>query len=161
MRILLKLSAFAAFAGMSRVVLAQQVYSYNVSWGVQSLPFSPWLSMIIGLMLLFATYAFIRRSAGQGLFMLATATLVGTLALYTDDMAYAPISLYAITTPNGSNTFSCGSSYAGYQNNTGSPVNLTVTPLNGGPTSTNSGFCFTGAQLSPNGGYCIMPCVPG
>jgi hypothetical protein len=159
MRALVKLSAFAVLASMSHTILAQSVYGYNVAWGILSVPISPWMIAVISLMLLFATYAFLRRHAGQGLFMLATATLVGTLMLYTDKSTYAPpLPLYPITTTSGSNFFSCSSvTNSGYINTTANTITLTVTPVGGTP-STSAPNCSTGTQLSP-GGSCSLPCV--
>jgi hypothetical protein len=171
MRALMQLSGFAVLAGMCRAVLAQSVFGYNVSWGVKSVPISPWMSAAIGLLLLIATYAFIRRRAGQGLFMLATATLVGALSLHADDMANAaPVSLHSITTSSGSEFYNCFSppSYFGYQNDTGKPLRLTLALVGGAPASLPLGgasspstglICHPGDQELSPGGYCLMPCA--
>ncbi len=172
MRTSIILSVFTALAGISRVVLAQPVSGYNVTWGMLSVPISPWISVAIGLLLLLATYAFIRRHAGQGLFMLATATLVAALSLHTAETANAvPTPFYLITTPSGSDFYNCLSppSYIGYENDTGNPLKLTLTAVGGAPFSTPLGTaspqagpsCHAGDQQLPAGGSCYMPCGAG
>ena len=170
MRLLMKLSAFTVSTGMSGVALAQSTFGYNVNWGVQSVPISPWVSAVIGLLLVLATYAFIRRHAGQGLFMLIAATLVGGLALHTDDSANAgPVTLKSITTSSGSEFYSCSPlpAYDGYQNGTGknlrltlSPVGIPTNPSTLGATSSpaNITLCHVGDQELAPGGVCYMPC---
>lgn len=164
MRMFTKLFVFAVLAGMSHIALAQAPQGYNVTWGNQSVPISPWLSMAIGLMLLFATYAFIRRRAGQGLVALAAAvTLVGGLVLHTENAANAVPATYSITTPSGTQFFNCTFplAYSGYTNNSGAAITMTLVPVNGAPTNNVSGFlCLTNTpfQLNP-GQSCIPPCA--
>jgi hypothetical protein len=170
MRTVMRLSAFAVLAAMSRLALAQQLSGYNVTWGMQPVPISPWAGATIGLLLLLAAYAFLRRHAGQGLFMLATAALVGGLVLHTVDTANAVAPFYSITTPTGSDFYSCISppSYGGYQNNTGAPIRLTLAPVGLSVSSVPQGTaspstvlvaCHVGDQQLPaNGGSCYMPC---
>jgi hypothetical protein len=160
MRTIVKLSSVAAAIVVSRAAAAQALYGYNVSWGVQSVPLSPWVSAAIGLMLLLAAHAFLRRHAGRGVFMLAMATLVGAATLYAGNRAYAPPSNFPITTPVGTDKYTCYSSpYQGYQNLTGNTIALTVTPWGGAPNAVAPN-CATGTQLAPNGGFCFVACLP-
>ncbi len=170
MRNLMRLSAIAVLAAMSMVVLAQPSPDFNVSWGLVAVPVSPWVNVAIGLILLAATYAFIRRHAGRGLFMLATAALVGILSFHTENMANAIDPAYhSITTPSGSEPFYCSSpSYQGYQNDTGRLLNLRVTPIAIPTVFTPSGIaspsvitpiCQIGNQQLAPGGQCLMPCA--
>lgn len=165
MRVYTKLFAFAVLAGMSQVALAQAPVGYNVSWGNQSVPISPWLSMALGLMLLFAAYAFIRRRAGQGLIALAAAvTLVGGLVLHAENAANAILvsPAYSITTPSGTHFFNCAIplAYSRYTNNTGAAVTLTLVPVNGAQTFTGVNVCpvNTPFQLNP-AQSCAPPCA--
>jgi hypothetical protein len=146
-----KLSAvFLSLLSFSGLVLAQ---GPNVFWtpAAQNVPLSPWLSALLTVMLTFAFYAFIRRRAKQGYWILFAAILVGGMSLYTNNSGYAGGATYTISTPSGSDLISCMT----VQNSANNvPVLLTVT--SGG--SFVGAACHTGTVLAPNG-TCTMVCT--
>jgi hypothetical protein len=158
MRIPAQLSAAIVLAGISPFALAQVTPGYTVTWGVQSVPLSPWASVAISVMLAMAAYAYIKRHAGPAAFMLAMATLVGGLVLHADRSAYAvrQYDQQPISTTSGALSYTCGIG-ALVTNIGSSTITLTVTPVGFTPILTPPANCATGSQLAPNGS-CTLPC---
>ena len=156
--------------GLAALSISSQVFAqvpgYQVSWGTEAVPLSPWLNAMIVLMLILTTYAFMRKRAGRGLMLLAGTLLVGALSMHTEKDAISLVAepTYTIATPSGSVPFSCtqthylGTSVVG-------GVTLTVTPF-GVPMSTGAqgqvtpsaaliNECMTGTHLLP-GALCYL-----
>lgn len=88
------------------VAFAQQGPGWNVSWGLQAVPLSPALSVLLALMLCGATYWFLRRRGrGQALMGLLAVAASGALLLPSDTAAVG-YSL-EIGTPTGSSFLQC------------------------------------------------------
>ncbi len=144
-------------------VLAQPGPGYQVGWGSQGVPLSPWANAVIALMLAFAAYAFLRKRAGRALMMLAGAVLVGGLSVLAQDRAMAGGFTDLISTPAGSMTLYCSSTHW-VGTTVGGGVTLTVIPL---LTPTKGAFvvqdqavseCATGTHLNP-GDVCTLCAV--
>ena len=90
---------------------AAPLAGYTVDWGPHSVPLSPFLSMLIALMLGLAAYAFIRKHNRQGLVALVIASLVGVTNYNIDSIAGSAYA-YTITTESGSQYVSCGAGSA-------------------------------------------------
>lgn len=168
MRNTFRILAFVAGLAASELAMAQPIPGWDVAWGPAAVPISPWANALIGLSLVIAAYAFLRKRVGTGLMTLAGVALVTGLVLHADNVARAlPIPTYTITSPSGSHAFSCapadlavgagtmsaptfviGTSVAG-------GITLTVTP--NGPWPTPYGECLNGRHLSP-GDTCTLTC---
>lgn len=136
---------------VSGQVLAQATFGYQVSWGTQAVPLSPWANALIVAMLAVAAYAFLRKRAGRGMMLLVGAALVGGLSLQAQDNALAIISTTTdtISTPAGSMTLTCNA-YHDVETDVSGGVTLTVVPINGAPTPIPAnGECATGTHLNP------------
>ena len=139
---------------ISADVLAQLVPGYQVGWGAQGVPLSPWASAVIALMLAFAAYAFLRKCAGRALMMLAGAVLVGGLSMLAQNRAMAGSGVTdLISTPAGSMTLYCSQAHEVGTTVSGG-VTLTVTRINGAVPPWN-GECTTGTHLNP-GDVCAL-----
>jgi len=128
-------------------------------------PLSPWLNVLIVLMLILATYAFLRQRAGRGLMLLAGTLLVGGMVMHADKSAFSTIGpTSTIATASGSMTLYCTQThYLGTTVPGG--VRLTVTPVNQPdsiqgaitPSAPSILECTTGTYLNP-GALCAL-CV--
>lgn len=161
---------FALVAGLttSELAMAQAIPGWDVAWGPAAVPISPWANALIGLALVIAGYAFLRKRAGAGLMTLAAVALVGGLVLHIDSVARAtPVGTpYTISSASGSDTLSCGSgdSAVGAVMSSGfiigtsvaGGVTLTVTQKNGAWLPP-PGECITGTHLNP-GQTCNLRC---
>ena len=138
-------------------VWAQVIQGYQVGWGIQSVPLSPWASAAIAIMLTFAAYAFLRKRSGRAMMMLAGAALVAGLTLNTQETAFALVGpTDNITTPSGSMTLYCttshilGTTVVGGVSLTVTPINgVPATPINGAPAPTAIAQCTSGTHLNP------------
>jgi hypothetical protein len=108
------LVAIALAAGAVSSAVAQQGPGWDVAWGTaQPVPLSPWATALLGLLLVAATYAFLRlRSKQGGVALMAAAAILGSTYLTDDLWAIAPYDL-TISTPSGSAFVSCGNFGAG------------------------------------------------
>ena len=157
-----KIGATLAVLCLSGQVLAQPGPGYEVSWGAHMVPLSPWLNALIVLMLILATYAFLRKRAGRGLMLLAGTLLVGGMVMHTDKAAFSIIDPTTITTPSGSMTLYCTQTYY-LETTVPGGVRLTVTPINFVPASVPASVtpsngvleCTTGTYLNP-GSQCYL-----
>jgi hypothetical protein len=137
---------------------------YQVNWGALGVPLSPWLNVLIVLMLALATYVFLRRRAGRGVMLVAGALCVGGLSLYAEKNAIsiiAPTTL--IATPSGSVTLTCDQTHW-LGTSVPEGVTLRVTPIypvpkGGAAAATPSGMmvpeCASGTHLNP-GDLCYL-----
>ena len=87
---------------------AQQAPGWNLAWGAaQPVPLSPWATALLGLLLVAATYTFLRRrSTGGGIALVAAAAIFGSSYLTQESWAINPYN-YTISTASGSAFVSC------------------------------------------------------
>jgi len=150
--------------GLAALCISGQVWAqvpgYQVSWGTQGVPLSPWLNVLMVLMLALATYVFLRRRSGRGVTLLVGALAVGGLSLYADENAISVGPTDVINTPAGTMTVNCSTQHRLGTTVPGG-VTLTVTPLASLPTgmpAAPSGMateCTTGLHLN-EGQLCYL-----
>jgi hypothetical protein len=159
--VLKKLSGAATLVGFSQYALAD---GYIITWGSQSVPISPWISVASGLLITVAAYSFLKRHASRGFFFLAISVVAGAMALYPEKQTLANIPQYpvSITGSSGSFTYTCGDVYntdqtyrATITNNTTASVVISVTPT--GNITSISGTCINGQTLPPTTS-CYVQC---
>jgi hypothetical protein len=156
---------------VSSQALAQQLpIGFQVDWGAFGVPLSPWLNVLIVLMLALATYVFLRRRADRGVMLLVGAVFVGGLSLYSERNAISvPLLTSTITTPSGSLTLYCSQGLHAIGTTVVGGVTLRVNPIYGSPPTAAQGGvepslvigpeCTSGTHLNP-GDTCSL-CIFG
>ncbi len=138
---------------------AQQGPGWNISWGLQAVPLSPVLNVLLALMLGGAAYWFMRkRGRGQALMGLMAVTAGSALLLPTDMQANGYD--YYINTPTGTQFLTCNGNSLDISTTVQSGVVLsTVTPTFSSQLVTNSiqNQCAVGFRVTPQQS-CQMPC---
>ncbi len=131
---------------VSGQLLAEQIPGYQVDWSTgHAVPLSPWVAVVLALMLAGAAYGFLRARAGRALTLLFGAVLVGGLGLYAQDAPAPPVATDTIATPSGSMILYCTVPRA-LNTTVSGGIDLTVTPINGAPPP-GPFECATGMHL--------------
>lgn len=172
-RIIVGLGAFGA---------SSLAWGQDITWGPlsHSVPLSPMLTTLIAIMLLVATYAFMKRHAGAGIGAMVIASLLGIATVNEDVNAF--VADYTIATSSGSE-YLCDRNSAVELTGIlplviGTSVNPGVRIISANPIPTSTitngkddvkvninGYpdCAAGLELykdkSPS--YCYLWCIPG
>lgn len=173
------IAAITLAAGAVSSAVAQQAPGWNIAWGTaQPVPLSPWTTALLGLLLVAATYAFLRgRSTQGGVALIAAAAIIGSTYLTEESWATPSYDL-TISTPAGSAFVSCLNGGAGseQQQLNGIAAILVGTTLEDGvilsrvdpsfPLSAASAVtpaianaCSVGLRVTP-ATPCTLPCNP-
>lgn len=142
-------------------VQAQVVVGHNVGWGIQGVPLSPALTLLISLVLGVAAYAFLKRRQGLVAAALLLAGTAGAIGYNLD--SYAVPYAYLITTPAGTQYVSCQSGGLLATDQTNGVLLNTIEPVYGQqsasvkPALKSVASKFT--TLQPSNGY--PNCSPG
>lgn len=144
---------------LAPAAMAQQPPGWNITWGLQAVPLSPALNVLLALMLGGATYWFLRkRGKGQALMGLIAVAGASAIMLPTDTSAVGYN--LDITTPTGSEFVQCqgNSLYIGTTVQAGVTL-ASVTPTFASSSLSNSisEECRAGLRLTPEQS-CQLPC---
>lgn len=173
-------AAIALAAGAVSSAVAQTAPGWNIAWGTaQAVPLSPWATALLGVLLVAATFAFLRRRSKQGgIALMAAAAVLGSTHL-TEDLWAIPSYDLTITTPAGSAFVSClnGGTGSEQQPMNGIVERFVGTTLEEGvilsrvdpsfPLSaasavnpaSNASACTVGFRVTP-AAPCALPCNP-
>ncbi len=159
-----RVSGLSAVVGLAipSMAWAQLPPGWQVCWGnacTAAVPLEPWMVVATGVLLLLAGLALLRRRLRGGLFLLAGVLAVGGYGLHDMKSADAIIADLVISTAAGSQTLTCAGPSLSVFNNSGSPVTLFMTPLNGANLSwlAGPGVCQQGGVLNSSAS-CVLPC---
>ncbi len=103
------LVAISLSAGAVSSAMAQQGSGWDLAWGTaQPVPLSPWATALLGLMLVAAAYAFLRKRIQQGGGALMAAAAIFGSTYLTDETWAIPSYDFTISTASGSKFVICG-----------------------------------------------------
>ena len=157
------------FAFLVIVFLPLNVYAqapgpgWGVGWGATaSVPLSPWLVVIIGIVVTLLAFYMLRHRGGgsTGLATLLVGLAMTTAVMHTDKIARAVSYDLTIDSKAGSETLSCGEQMS-LNITTNVPEGITfsrLSPVGGAPALIGlPGECAVGQHLD-QGASCSLPC---
>lgn len=144
---------------------AQGVPGWTMCWGtgcgISSVPLSPWLSLLISLVLAAVGYLLIRRRS-KGLASLAALCMVlAGLSGYEMQKAWAARPPdFALTSPSGSQFEACDTyDYLYARNLTSQALPIKVTAAGGVGSSSLMSYDCRKIAVLPSGETCDLPCL--
>jgi hypothetical protein len=159
---LMKLNLWLLAGAPVSSALAQ---SYDIAWGSQAVPLSPWGNVLIALMLSLAAFVYLRKRSGRGLFVFLVALGVGIGTLNSDTFAFYARGLL-IGSQSGQGSVTCTGNDMYVETNVPGGVTLSSVVAHGSvPSTPHSDECTTGSHLvpgDPSGAPypgCVLSCI--